>query len=105
MILKTLICPHKVVGFETVLKLPSQTTCIKIVRPRIHYNQAVVKQAVELFKKSEFKIPGSDLQSGEHCVVLTNYPAKYSTDYSENNETLRMLNEGNQEAGFVRSNF
>ena len=71
------------------------------MRPKIHYNQVVVKQAVELFKKSEFKIPGIDLQPGEFGVVLTNYPAKYMEEYGDDNESIKMLNEGNPDAGFV----
>ena len=88
-------------AIESVFKLPAQTCFIKISRPKIHYNQAVVKQAVEIFKKHEYKIPGSDFQPGEHSIVLTNYPTKYTTEYDENNETLKILNEGNTDAGFV----
>lgn len=71
------------------------------MRPKINYNQAVVKQAVEIFKKNDYKMSGIDLQAGEHAIVLTNYPAKYSIQDIEENPVIATLNEGNPDAGFV----
>lgn len=103
---KTLICPHKLSLSEAVIKVPVNTQFLKFSRPKLQYNQFMVKRAVDAYKKQILKIPDADIQAGESVNMLTNYMVNYPANYYNNAETsevIKMLNEGNEALGMPHS--
>jgi hypothetical protein len=91
---------------EAVIQVPPNTCYLKFSRPRLHYNQFLVRRALEGFRRLENKLPDNDMQVGKHTSVLTNYKNIYSQDPNPINETknadsIRLLKLGNSEIGFV----
>jgi hypothetical protein len=72
---KTLICPHKMPVGETVFEVPAGTRFLKFSRPRLQYNQFMIKRSLDLFKKSDsyqndltwFNISNTHLK---YCFVI-----------------------------------
>ena len=95
---KTLICPHKMPVGETVFEVPAGTRFLKFSRPRLQYNQFMIKRSLDQFKKSDSKF-----QQSSTTIVLTNYKAQYPQDIVQyqSRESLNILNEGNPEIGMV----
>ena len=101
-----MICPHKLSLSEAVIKVPVNTQFLKFSRPKLQYNQFMVKRAVDAYKKQILKIPDADIQAGESVNMLTNYMVNYPANYYNNAETsevIKMLNEGNEALGMPHS--
>lgn len=95
---KTLICPHKMSVNETVLDIPNGTRFLKFSRPRLQYNQFMIKRSLDQYKKNDTKF-----QTNTNSVVLTNYKAQYPDDVGQyqDRESLNILSEGNPDIGMV----
>jgi hypothetical protein len=100
---KTLICPHKITDNELVLPLPSNAKYFRLLRPKLQYNQMIVKKALDGYKKQVGQIvPNTDLYVSENTLVLTNYTPEFVLrDQNQNEECIRLLNEGDPEIGMV----
>ena len=102
---KTLICPHKLALNDAIIQVPPNTCVLKFSRPKLFYNQFLVRRALDGFKRM-ITLPDNDVQVGKNTSVLTNYKCEYSADPNASNETknadaIRMLKLGNGEIGFV----
>jgi hypothetical protein len=98
-----LICPHKITENEVVLPLPNNAKFLRVLRPKLQYNQLIVKKALEGYKKQVAQIvPNTDLFIGENTLVLTNYTPEFVLrDQNQNEECIRLLNEGDPDVGMV----
>lgn len=97
-----MICPHKLSLNEAVIEIPSNTQFLKFSRPKLQYNQFIVKRALDAHKKQLLRISNSDFQLS-NLTVLTNYLPEFPTDIltSTNEEAITLLNEGNANIGMV----
>ena len=103
---QTLICPHKLSCNEAIIQIPPNTIFLKFSRPKLHYNQYLVKRALDAFKKFELKLPENDIQHGQQASVMTNYKADYTQDPNPSNlsksaYSIKLLKEGDADIGFV----
>jgi len=97
---KTLVCPHKITLNETIVSIPAETIFLKFSRPKLQYNQVIVKRSLDMFKTQymvNHEIDSND-QDQLNATVLTNYLVGYS-DTNENIESIKILSEGNPEIG------
>lgn len=89
---------------EAVIQVPAQTRFLKFTRPKLQFNQTVVKRALDSYKKQIAQIvPNTDLHVSENVLVLTNYSPDYvPLDLKINEECNRLLNEGDPEIAMVK---
>ncbi len=99
---KTLICPHKMSINEMIVSIPANTIYLKFSRPKLQYNQMIVKRSLDMFKK-QYNMFNEEIELNEQdkidTSVLTNYPTYYSDILNENPESIKILSEGNPEIG------
>lgn len=87
---------------EATIEIPPNTQYLKFSRPKLQYNQFIVKRALDSHKKQLLRISNPDFQFS-NTSVLTNYLPEYPTDLMQNSndEAVTLLNEGNAELGMV----
>lgn len=97
-----MICPHKLSTHESVIEIPPHTQYLRFSRPKLQYNQFMVKRALENHKKQLVRISNSEYQFTS-LSVLTNYMPDFPADALQvsNEETVQLLNEGNANIGMV----
>jgi hypothetical protein len=100
---KTLICPHKLSLAEVVVDVPEGTKMLRFSRPKLQYNQFMIKRSLDSFKKNEAKY---QVGASGQTVVLTNYKTYFQQNMSrlQNRESLNILVEGNADIGMVNMN-
>jgi hypothetical protein len=96
-----LICPHKMSINEMIVSVPTNTIYLKFTRPKLQYNQVIVKRSLDMFKKQHlFNDENEPNEQGElNAPVLTNYLTYYSDILNENPDSIKILSEGNPEIG------
>jgi hypothetical protein len=89
---------HKLSLDETIIKLPANTAYLKFSRPKLNFNQNLVKRSIDNFKKQE-----NEFQINENSIVLTNYKTKYPELEKDdlNRESVNLLDQGNPDIGMV----
>ena len=97
-----MICPHKLSTHEAVIDIPPNTLYLKFSRPKLQYNQFMVKRAFDNHKNQLVRISNSDYQFTS-LSVLTNYVPDFPADAAQgtNEEAIVLLNEGNASIGMV----
>lgn len=103
-IFKTLICPHKLANHEAIIQIPTGTQYLKFSRPKLQFNQFMVKRALDSHKKQLIRISNSENQF-DSIPVLTNYEPEFPVEIMQNvnDETILLLNEGNPNIGMVKN--
>ncbi len=97
---KTLICPHKLSLGEVVVNVSEGTKMLRFSRPKLQYNQFMIKRSLDAFKRNESKF---QVGTSSQTAVLTNYATHFQQDMSrfQNRESLNILVEGNSDIGMV----
>lgn len=99
---KTLICPHKLAMNEDVFEVPAQTRYLKFTRPKLQFNQNLVRRGLEVYKRQAARIADVSMHMSD-ANILTNYMNEFPTEVEPKlrEESIRGLNEGNPSIGMV----
>lgn len=88
---------------EDVLEVPVGTRYLKFTRPRLQFNQNLVRRGLEVYKKQVARISSVDLHMSAGNI-LTNYANEFPAEIESKlrDESIRGLNEGNPNIGMVK---
>ncbi|CAF1018673.1 unnamed protein product [Adineta ricciae] len=80
----TYLCPHKFPESQTIVRVPDGTKYVRISRPPLKYNEALIRKVMNDNKKLITQMLPPIYQQNDASILRTNYPGHFNS-----NETSR----------------